>query len=203
MAEKFLDKVYGVEGADEARSLYDDWANSYDSEVADNGYATPTRCAKALALIARRDTELLDFGCGTGLSGKAFREAGFTTIDGMDLSPQMLEQARTKKIYRNLTAIDADGKLPFRRGAYQAIAAVGVIGSGAAPLSLFDQLFNSLGPCGLYVFSFNDHTLKDPTFEARVSDAFLAGEAKIRHREYGPHLPARKMKSIVYILEKQ
>ena len=203
MGEKFLDKVYEIEGSDDVRRFYETWADSYDAEAADNGYATPARCAKTLSLIAQRDVELLDFGCGTGLSGQAFHDAGFTNMHGMDLSAQMLEQARAKDIYRTLTVINADDAPPIRRGAYQVIAAVGVIGAGAAPVEVFDQLFNALGPGGLFVFSYNDHTLEDPRFEARVNDAFLAGQVKIRHREYGPHLPARNMKSVVYILEKQ
>ena len=72
-------------------------------------------------------------GCGTGLSGAALAEAGFTTIDGSDLSPGMLDKARALGVYRDLWLPD---DLPDRR--YDAVAAVGVIGPGAAPLDLFD-----------------------------------------------------------------
>ncbi len=76
MAEKFLDKVYDAKGTDETRALYDDWAASYDAEIAENGYATPRRCAEALAGFATDPSlPVLDFGCGTGLSGLALRAA--------------------------------------------------------------------------------------------------------------------------------
>ncbi|MFN3145311.1 MAG: hypothetical protein ACE368_08595 [Paracoccaceae bacterium] len=34
------------------------------------------------------DAPILDFGCGTGLSGLALKCGGFTTIDGMDRAPK-------------------------------------------------------------------------------------------------------------------
>ncbi|MEL7154480.1 MAG: hypothetical protein AAFN51_11950, partial [Pseudomonadota bacterium] len=65
----FLDKVYDARDASETRALYDDWAASYDAEVAENGYATPGRCAEALKQhLSDPSASILDFGCGTGLS---------------------------------------------------------------------------------------------------------------------------------------
>ena len=84
MTDKFLDKVYDARTADETRELYDAWSASYEAEVAENGYATPGRCAEALAKhLTDKDAPILDFGCGTGLSGLALKLAGFTTIDGV------------------------------------------------------------------------------------------------------------------------
>ena len=203
MIGKFLDKVYGPRNADETRKLYDDWAASYDAEVSDNGYATPDRCAAALrAHIADPALPVLDFGCGTGLSGAALARAGFTTIDGVDLSAEMLEGARAKGIYRDLKQIEAGAALRHKPGAYAAIAAIGVIGAGAAPISTFDLLMNGLGKGGLCVFSFNDHALKDPANEGRVNEWLDCGAARCLFREHGPHLPARDIHSTVYVLEK-
>ena len=39
------------------------------------------------------DALILDFGCGTGLSGLALRAAGVQVIDGCDLSEGMLAHA--------------------------------------------------------------------------------------------------------------
>lgn len=203
MTKKFLDQVYGAKDADSTRQLYDDWARTYDAEVGENGYATPPRCAQALAgCLPDQTLPVLDFGCGTGLSGLALREAGFTTIDGLDLSADMLAVARAKGIYRDLRQIEAGAELAHTPGNYAAIAAIGVIGAGAAPISVFDTMMRGLAPGGKIVLSFNDHALKDPDNEARL-DAYLAsGRAKLLFREYGPHLPGIGLKSNVYILEK-
>ena len=76
-----------------------------------------------------------------------------------------------------------------------------MIGIGAAPLTIFDTIISLLVPGGLFAFSFNDHTLADPAFEAKVSDSVDTGEAKLILREYGDHLPGAGLKSNVYILK--
>ncbi|OSQ52141.1 class I SAM-dependent DNA methyltransferase [Marivita geojedonensis] len=203
MSKSYLDKVYDVKGAEETRALYDAWSESYEAEIAENGYATPKRCAEALsAALPDKDAPILDFGCGTGLSGIALRQAGFTCIDGVDLSPDMLAKAKDKSLYRSLTVIDAGDPPPGDAGTYTAITAIGVIGSGAAPLSVLDQLCAALVPGGLVCFSFNDHTLEDPAFENRVTALVADGTLRMINRDYGPHLPARNINSAVYVLEK-
>ncbi len=200
----FLDKAYGLEGVDATRDMYDQWAASYEAEVAENGYATPPRCAEALrAAMERADLPILDFGCGTGLSGLALARAGFAVIDGCDISAEMLEGARTKEgLYRRLVHYDPEQGVPFQPGDYHAVAAIGVVGSGAAPAPVLDQLIDGLDPGGLLVFSFNDHTLSDPAFEGRMHAALAAGRAELVSQEHGPHLPGKGLMSTVYVLRR-
>jgi predicted TPR repeat methyltransferase len=201
MTEIFLNKIYGASGEDETREIYDAWAKSYETEIGDNGYATPARCAAALAGVTEdMDAPMLDFGCGTGLSGLALKLAGFTTIDGVDLSGEMLAQATAKGIYRNTAQVTAG--TPIKAGEYSNIAAIGVIGTGAAPISVLDMLMKALPRDGRLVFSFNDHTLEDPVHEARINEWTDCGAARLIFRERGAHLPGIGMQSIVYILEK-
>ncbi len=200
MTDTFLDKAYGARDAASTRKLYDDWAASYEAELGENGYATPGRCAAALAEFSKdKSAPILDFGCGTGLSGLALKLAGFDIIDGVDLSADMIAQASDKGVYRALKQIEA-GDEPA--GGYVAIAAIGVIGAGAAPISVFDQLMNALASGGLLVFSFNDHALEDPVNEARVHEWTDCGAARLLFREYGAHIPGIDLKANVYVLDK-
>lgn len=200
MSDDHFEKVYKARNEAETRALYDDWAKTYEASVEAEGYATPGRCAAALhAFVTNPDAPILDFGCGTGLSGLALRLAGFTTIDGVDLSPGMLEKAGEKNIYRKLTAIDPDQPVP---GGYAAIAAIGVIGLGAAPLSALQRIFDALDTGEKCVFSFNDHTLEDPQFQGCVDTVLAEGRFRELFREHGDHLPGLDMKSTVYVLEK-
>ncbi|MDW3221399.1 MAG: methyltransferase domain-containing protein [Paracoccaceae bacterium] len=203
MGQGFLDKAYLARDAAQTRTLYDDWSESYEAEVGKNGYVTPGRCAEALAKFVTDQTEpILDFGCGTGLSGLALKLSGFAEIDGFDLSEDMLAQARAKRLYRILQVIEADAPLPFAQGTYPAIAAIGVIGAGAAPISLLDTLMHALGPDGLLVFSLNDHALQERANEARINEWTDCCAARLLFCEHGPHLPGINLCSKVYVLEK-
>jgi len=203
MGETFLDKAYQARTAEEIRTLYDAWAASYEEELAENGYATPQRCAEALARFSQDlAAPVLDFGCGTGLSGLALARAGFRTIDGADISADMLKGAEEKRVYRELREIEPGTSPVPRRGDYAAIAAIGVIAAGAAPTRTFDVLMKGLGRGGLLVLSFNDHALEDPANEARVSEWIDCGSARLLFKDYGDHLPGIDLKSKVYVIEK-
>ncbi|MFK7743992.1 MAG: class I SAM-dependent methyltransferase [Roseobacter sp.] len=204
MTDTFLDKAYTARDAASTRTLYDNWAASYEAEVSQNAYATPKRCAEALSThMTDMMTPVLDFGCGTGLSGLALKLAGVRLVDGMDLSVQMLEQARDKGVYRQLTHIEADATLDVTPGDYAAIAAIGVIGAGAAPISVLHMLMRALAPGGLFVFSFNDHALEDPTNEGGLMEWLDCGAATLLFKEHGDHLPGINLKSTVYVVEKK
>lgn len=203
MTQKFLDKVYQARDGASTRELYDAWSDSYEAEVAENGYVTPRRCAEALAEYATdMSAPVLDFGCGTGLSGEALAAAGFSTIDGVDLSAEMLAQAKKKKVYRSLSQIEADAPLDITPGDYAAIAAIGVIGAGAAPISVLHELMKALPSGGKLVLSFNDHALADPANEAGLNEWLDCGAARLLFREHGDHLTRIDLKACVYVIEK-
>ena len=198
-----LGQSYKLDSVEDTQSYYSDWAATYDAEVIANGYATPKRCADALASVTdNKNINILDIGCGTGISGNILSETGFTQIDGCDINPEMLKIADTRKIYQDLWLSNIENPFPFDTGKYDAITAVGVIGAGAAPLILFHQAISKLTIGGLFVFSFNDHTLEDPSYEAAVNNEIENKHFEIVFKKYGPHLPGRDIKSNVYILRK-
>lgn len=197
---KFLGDVYDLATPQETRTLYDKWSESYDDEVAENGYATPARIAEALARhLTDTSAKILDFGCGTGLSGLALRATGFDRIDGADLSQDMLKGAAATGAYRTLWQVEAADPIP---GGYAAITATGVIGIGAAPVEVFDTILAALDPGGLFALSYNDHALAEPQFEAKLHARIRDGTARLMFQEYGAHLPGIGLKSNVYVLEK-
>jgi len=200
MTKNFLETAYAERDASETQNMYNEWSASYEADMGRNGYATPARCAAALAEHATdKSLPLLDFGCGTGLAGQAFVDAGFTVIDGVDLSPDMIAQADAKQIYRNLQILDVDAPIPQD---YPLIAAVGVIGAGAAPLSTLSSLLHALPSGGLLVFSFNDHALADPRSAAHLNEWLDCGAARLLFAQHGAHLPAQGIESTVYVVEK-
>ena len=202
MAKSYLKEVYSGDTND-SRELYASWAATYDEEVQKNGYVTPKRIANALKDIVTDQSDfILDYGCGTGLSGYALQAAGFKNIDGLDVSKEMVMLAEEKSIYRNLKVFDPSTKIPIHSDQYKIITAIGVIGAGAAPLQVFDSLFALLPQNGLFAFSFNDHTLNDPNYEKKVDNCLSSGRAIMLHKSYGNHLPKANLKSNIYILKK-
>lgn len=203
MVKKFIDKTYATSGAEAMRDHYDEWSASYEEEVGEYGYATPARLAQSLRqVLPDPNTPVLDYGCGTGLSGQAFAQAGFTAIDGMDPSSGMLDQCRKKGLYRNLIQLDLSGPLPIGQDQYRAIMAVGVISTGAGPASLMDDLIALLPTGGFFGLSLNDHALADPDYPAGIQRLKDAGHI-VRAEDYGPHLPKMNLKSMTYIFEKK
>lgn len=204
MAKKFLTAVYGDDKPVEVKALYDQWAASYDDEITENGYATPRRCAEALAsLTDKRSMPVLDVGCGTGLSGLALRAAGFETIDGVDLSAAMLAEAGARDgIYRRLQQVTIKDPLPFADGIYSNAVAVGVISPEHAPPETVDTLLDLLPSGGHLVFSLNDYAMGFAEFSGKIADVTQAGTAELVFEEHGPHLPGIKLEAMVFGLRK-
>jgi len=197
----FFDLVYDTTEPAENRKLYDEWAATYDRDLLSGGYATPARCAAALARVARSlDGAVLDYGCGTGISGMALRAKGFTRVDGCDISPGMLKRARQRGVYDRVWQIEPVADLPPEFANYEHITAVGVISVGAAPAETLDRLFGLLPQGGTITFSFNDHTIENDSYDSRLRGLVGSGEAVIDFKAYGEHLPKIGMGSMVYVL---
>jgi predicted TPR repeat methyltransferase len=200
---KFFERAYGTTKQDDIVDLYEDWAQSYDDDLRVNGYATPGRCAAALAgHLTPFDAPIFDFACGTGLSGAALAALGFTVIDGVDLSDAMLARALGRGVYRTLSRAEPEAAPALEPGAYGAISAMGALSPGAAPARYFDLLLDGLAPGGLMVFSYNDHTLVEPEYTSRVDQALADGRARELFREHGPHIEKLGSQSTVYVFEK-
>ncbi len=185
----------------ETIAVYADWADNYDADVEARGYRTPARLATALAAHSPTDVDVLDFGCGTGIGGAALRRVGFDRIDGTDVTPQMLEKAAARGIYRK-TWLSSPDDMGFADGAYDVIVAVGVVSLGAAPPETLAPLVAKLGSGGLLALSFNDPTLDDQTYTDALEQEVAQGRVEVVFREHGPHLDDVGMGSDVIILRR-
>lgn len=200
---KFLDRAYD-DNAPNQQELYADWAATYEDEMGDNGYATPPRCAAALAeFAADHNQPVIDIGCGTGLSGAALRAAGFPVVDGWDPSGEMLAGAKLKGIYRALIQTDPTAPFEAPDGTYANAMAAGVLSPGLAPPESFDQVLAFLPVGGCFAFSLNDHAIEDGAHVGRINELLEGCVCDLMFREYGEHMPGNDMKSWVYVLRKR
>jgi SAM-dependent methyltransferase len=82
------------------REGYAAWADSYEATVLD---LMDLRLLERLTTVDWPDVgAALDLACGTGRGGAWMKARGVARIDGIDLTPQMLEQARAKGVYDSL-----------------------------------------------------------------------------------------------------
>jgi predicted TPR repeat methyltransferase len=119
----------GKLGTEEVRRHYDDWAATYDEAIADWDYRAPQTAAGMLRPLTAPDAALFDAGCGTGLSGQALRDAGFTgRLDGGDLSGESVKIAQGRGSYDAVQVIDFNAlPLPLDTDAYGATVCIGVL----------------------------------------------------------------------------
>lgn len=92
------------------RHLFDQFSSDYDHRMRDFlSYQAPEilRGLADMILPGARNLRIMDLGCGTGLTAGAFRDMA-TYIDGLDLSPRMIEKAKATGLYRNLAVADIE-----------------------------------------------------------------------------------------------
>jgi predicted TPR repeat methyltransferase len=199
---KFFPKAYGLKTQDDINDLYDEWADSYDEEVEENGYVAPARTASALTQFLPLEASIFDIGCGTGLSGVALTNSGFSNIYGSEINLSMLINAKKKKVYKGLIQGTINNPFPDPPGTYDAIVAIGVIGAGAAPASLLRSALNALIPGGLLAFTLNDAAMAQESCKSELKTVLDDNLAVELFSEYGQHLSSINIGSTVYILER-
>ena len=89
-------------------------------------YRTPAVLTENLkGLGSRRFRHALDLGCGTGLCGPLVKPI-VDQLDGVDLSPQMLEKARALAVYERLVHADVATYLQATDQRYDLVLAADV-----------------------------------------------------------------------------
>lgn len=183
-----LERIYNLDGGtDETRDAYKDWAESYDEDTVEGmGYVAPAVAADKVKSLLKPDAIILDAGCGTGLAGVELAKRGFKIIDGMDLSPEMLEMARDKGAYRNLQPEDMTGTLSYATDGYDAIVCVGTFTHAHVGPKGFNELVRITRPGGPIVATVHEEVWGDG-YEAHFAKLEEDGKAKIVSIEEAPY----------------
>jgi predicted TPR repeat methyltransferase len=163
------------------RALFDDYAPKFDRHLTRSlAYRGPELIADALRRACSkrlRDYRFgltLDLGCGTGLMAQEL--AGLcASIEGVDLSPRMLEKAQKTKLYAALHEGDLVAFSGGRRaGEADLVVAADVFVYMAALDAVFRGAHRLLGREGLFAF----------TVQAHEGEGYILGEdARYAHSE--------------------
>jgi predicted TPR repeat methyltransferase len=185
--KKRLPEAYDIKSPEDAKQLYGDWATTYDQElVAENAYTGPELAAAVLAReLSLRDARIIDIGCGTGLVGERLQAHGFTTIDGLDLVPEMLAVAASKGVYRELIEADLLAGAPLADDSYDAAISVGTFTHNHVGPAGLDEVLRLVRPGGLFVVMINVEAYASDGYEAKFARLVKDERCRIRTTEEG------------------
>ncbi|WP_375500135.1 class I SAM-dependent DNA methyltransferase [uncultured Nostoc sp.] len=140
---------------EELRSKYNNWANTYDTDVKEHWYFMPINTALILAnLLLKKDAAILDAGAGTGLVGEALAQLGYTNITAADLSEEMLMVAQKKQVYKALHQCNLENPQAFSKNEiFDAIISVGVFAYAHAGVRVLQNLFRHLKTGGYFILT--------------------------------------------------
>ena len=210
-----LTDAYSVKTPEDNLDLYARWANTYESGfVADEGYVYHHGVAAVfLETFISRNEPILDIGCGTGLVGEALlANSSFkSAIEGLDLSSEMLKQARLKKtstgqpVYSDLHVGDLTATLDLPDNTYSGIISCGTFTHGHVGPEAFDELYRIARPGALFAIAINPDHFSNQGFETRfnsdVSSGIITEPAykKVQVYSTGPNAQDRFPIGIFYL----
>lgn len=175
--DAFLTGAYGLGGLDDALKFYAEWADRYDERMEDRlGYVAPRVMAERLAAhLDDRSAAVLDVGCGTGLTCQYLAEHGFTTFDGIDITPAMIVKSRERGIYRDLYQADITEPLDMPDATYDAAISSGTFTLGHVGAEPIPEIVRVLKPGALFACSIHTDIWRAKGFEARFAALEAAG----------------------------
>jgi predicted TPR repeat methyltransferase len=168
------------------RSLFDDYSSCYDAAMVESlGY----RGHLHLRMLAERirpkltaPLRIVDLGCGTGLVGEVFKDLSLGgRLDGIDLSPRMIEAARLRNVYDDLILGDLETVLVETGCKYDLILAADTLVYFGALGPLFTTIAKSLAPSGVFIFAVEamggQSWKQTPVNRFQHSEAYLRAES--------------------------
>ena len=140
--------------------VFNSYAKKFDNHLVNVlKYDAPIMLKKALldlGLAQRKYKNVIDLGCGTGLSGLEFRDIAETLI-GIDLSEEMVRKAEQKNIYDRLYVDDIVGRLEILKTQFSLFISSDVFTYFGDLLPLFSCIKRHSTQNSLLVFS-TEHT---------------------------------------------
>jgi SAM-dependent methyltransferase len=139
----------------DVRSGYGEWVATYEQTVED---AMDIHLLEGLREVPWQSVQrAADLGCGTGRTGARLRERGIASIDGVDLTPAMLDRARARQVYERLIEADVSST-GLDPGAYDLVTTCLVDEHLADLRPLYVEARRLARPDGVYILvGFHPH----------------------------------------------
>lgn len=167
--------------AEYTRALFDQYAYTYDKQVKEKlKYRVPQLLREAVGpfILEGHPVDILDLGCGTGLCAPLFADI-CNKIIGVDLSPNMIEVARTLGGYHKLIVSDILSYLQNRSNECELVIAADVFVYFGNLMEVLQACHRVLKAQGLCCFSIetlsSDEVTQDqahPYFQLRTTGRY-------------------------------
>ncbi|EAU31003.1 conserved hypothetical protein [Aspergillus terreus NIH2624] len=191
---------------EDCMKLYEEWAASYNSDLADasQNYVAPILVAQAAVKSNNRaKATVLDAGCGTGLVGEALAKSGTMTIDGADLSPAMLKIAEDTGVYRNLMLCDLTQPIDRPDDTYDIVTCCGTFTRGhVGPDPALREFIRVTKKAGIIVATVLEEIWVSGGYKAEVEKIEKEGLARVVSMELKDYRKGAGDKATLMVLEK-
>jgi SAM-dependent methyltransferase len=162
----------------DARTGYAAWAPTYEGTVED---AMDVELLDLLTELRPAGATVADLGCGSGRTGAWLRDRGAGPIDGVDVTPEMLELAARRGVFRALLQADATAT-GLDAGAYDLVTTSLVDEHLSDLRPLYAEAARLLVPGGTYVLvGFHPHFIMASGMPTHFDDATGEPVAIITH----------------------
>ena len=169
-----LENAYALETPEDSVRLYRGWAETYDTGFAErHGYIFARTVAGAFR-EAGGAGPVLDIGAGTGLVTEAL--SGLE-VDGIDISPQMLEIAEGKGLYRSTITADLTQPLDMPDASYAGLVSAGTFTHGHVNSDCLPELLRVARTGAIFALGINAQALDLLGFGSAL--ATLVGDMRI------------------------
>lgn len=153
---------------EEMRAFFTARIDDYDRHMLEEVPGCREGYTRLAALLPEDTTQLLDLGCGTGLELESiFKRFPTLHVTGVDFTPVMLEQLRSKYPDKALELIAGDYRtVVLKPGRYDAAVSFQTLHhlSPDEKQAVYTRLCKALKPGGCYIEG--DYMLTDPQEEA-------------------------------------
>ena len=168
---QFVSEAYSLESAADQVAFYRKWAEDYDRQMLDElGFVAPMMIARYLEeKLSDPSCAIFDIGCGTGLTCVYFAERGYSHLDGIDLSPDMVRVAAERGIYRELLVGDVTQALERDDASYDGVVSSGTFTHGHVGPEPLDEIFRILKPGGWLACTVHRDIWQSMGFDARFA----------------------------------
>ena len=164
--------IYKLQTPKEVLEYYKHWTdnNRYNKDMVEWKYTAPKETVAVLrSYVSNKNFKILDAGCGTGLVGIELKKFGYSHIDGVDFSQDMLDLV-PQDIYKNLQKIDLNADLKFEDNTYDIIICVGTFTYGHVKAHALDEFIRITKDKGLICFTINEGIYKEYSFDKKIKE---------------------------------